>query len=37
MAKWFNTFIAKLEGIIWAIAKHTQVLAGSAEELTGVS
>jgi methyl-accepting chemotaxis protein len=37
VAHWFNTFIDKLEGIIRAIGKNTQGLAGSAEELTAVS
>jgi methyl-accepting chemotaxis protein len=34
---WFNTFVAKLEGIISSIGRNTQSLAGSSEELAAVS
>ena len=37
MATWFNTFIAKLEGIIRTIGTNAHGLASSAEELTAVS
>ena len=37
MGKWFNTFIVKLEGLIGLVAKSTQVVAGSSENLFAVS
>jgi methyl-accepting chemotaxis protein len=37
MGKWVNTFIGKLEGLIAKVAKSTQVVAGSSENLFGVS
>ena len=37
MAKWFNTFIMKLEGLIAHVAKSSQGVAGSTENLFGVS
>jgi methyl-accepting chemotaxis protein len=37
MGKWVNTFIGKLEGLIARVAKSTQVVAGSSENLFGVS
>jgi methyl-accepting chemotaxis protein len=37
MGKWFNTFIVKLEGLIGRVAKSTQVVAGSSENLFSVS
>ena len=37
MGKWFNTFIVKLEGLVGRVAKSTQVVAGSSENLFSVS
>ena len=37
MGRWFNTFIAKLEGLIARVAKSTQGVSGSTESLFGVS
>ena len=37
MGKWFNTFIVKLEGLIGSVARSTQVVAGSSENLFTVS
>ena len=37
MGKWFNTFIVKLEGLVSRVAKSTQVVAGSSENLFSVS
>jgi methyl-accepting chemotaxis protein len=37
MGKWFNTFIVKLEGLIGSVARSTQVVAGSSENLYIVS
>ena len=37
MGKWFNTFIVKLEGLVGLVARSTQVVAGSSENLFAVS
>jgi len=37
MGKWFNTFIVKLEGLVGRVAKSTQVVANSSENLFSVS
>jgi methyl-accepting chemotaxis protein len=37
MGKWFNTFIVKLEGLVGRVAKSTQGVAGSSENLFSVS
>jgi len=37
MALWFNTFIAKLQGIVGNIAGNSQSLAGASEELSSIS
>lgn len=37
MGQWFNTFIVKLEGLVARVARSTQVVAGSSENLFSVS
>jgi len=37
MGKWVNTFMVKLEGLIARVARSTQVVAGSSENLFSVS
>ena len=37
MGKWFNTFMVKLDGLIGRVARSTQVVAGSSENLFTVS
>jgi methyl-accepting chemotaxis protein len=37
MGKWFNTFIVKLEALVGLVARSTQVVAGSSENLFAVS
>jgi methyl-accepting chemotaxis protein len=37
MGKWFNTFIVKLEGLVGLVARSTQIVAGSSQDLFTVS
>ncbi len=37
MGKWFNTFVVQIEGLIGRVAKSTEVVAGSSENLFSVS
>ncbi len=37
MGKWVNTFIVKLEGLVARVARSTQVVAGSSENLFSIS
>jgi methyl-accepting chemotaxis protein len=37
MGKWFNTFIVKLEGMVGSVARSTQIVAGSSQDLFTVS
>ncbi|MBM9615094.1 methyl-accepting chemotaxis protein [Desulfobulbus rhabdoformis] len=37
LARWFNTFIEKLQGIIGQIAENTGLIDSSSQELTGVA
>ncbi|SHO52698.1 methyl-accepting chemotaxis protein [Desulfopila aestuarii] len=37
LAKWFDTFVEKLQGIIGQIADHTRSLGDSSEELTSIA
>jgi len=37
MGKWFNTFIVKLEGLVGSVARSTQIVAGSSQDLFTVS
>ena len=37
LAKWFNTFVEKIQGVVQSISKNTKVLTGATNEIGGVA